>query len=289
MTVEELKRGGFTGPEVPSLEPIRGDYLNNGVRTPEGRTDMTRLLEVLEEMNVYDYMHLVWGKDSLPSAWEDFQLMAPEFQKAKRRLWLYLVPPSEPPQPEPFGYDYVRWAVECARISKQYPAITGICIDDFNGNVDKFTPEYCREMMRAAHETAPHLAFLVVSYFGYYDKSIAPHVEKGAIDGVVFPYFYPHKNHSNIAALMPQIVDYRMWLDEHTLKGGLSGKMPLSVMVYAVKHSQSSDEVTPAYVKECLGIGIEATEKGLADGVVTYCLPKNNSSFREAVAEVYGR
>ena len=283
------RRGGFTGPDVPPLPPLLGDYVHVGMTTTQGRTDIPRLLAVLENMKARDYMHLVWGEENYPSAWEDFQLMCPEFQKAGCRLWLYLTPPSEPPPPEPFGDDYVRWAVECAKLAEEYPVVAGICIDDFNGNVNKFTPAYCKEMMDAAHKIAPHLALLVVSYFGYYEKTIAPHVETGVIDGVVFPYFYPHRNHSDTAPLLPQIESYRRWLDERTAKGGLSGSMPLVVMVYATKHSGSPDHPTPAYIKECLNIGLKATEKGLADGVVTYCLPKDKSSFVEAVAAVYER
>ncbi len=283
------RRGGFTGPNVPSLAPLLGDYVNVGVRTRQGRTDIAKLLTTLENMNARDYMHLVWGKSNYPSGWEDFHLMAREFQKAGRRLWLYLTPPSEPPPPEPFGYDYVRWAIECAKLAKQYPVVAGLCIDDFNGNVKKFTPAYCKQMMDAAHNIAPHLALLVVCYFGYYEKSIAPHVEKGAIDAVIFPYFYPHRNHSDTSKLLPQIEAYRRWLDEHIHNGGLSGNMPLVVMVYASKHSQSPDQPTPSYVSGCLDIALKATDNGLADGVVTYCLPKDKPSFVHAVGAVYKR
>jgi hypothetical protein len=142
-------------------------------------------------------------------------------------------------------------------------------------------------MMAEAHKIAPHLAFLVICYFGYYEDTIAAHVRSGAIDGVIFPYFYPQKNHSDTTRLRPQIEAYRHWLDEQTGKGGLAGSMPLVVMIYATKHSQSPDEPTPTFIKDCLEIGLEATEKGLADGVVTYCLPKSNSSFIEAVAKIY--
>jgi hypothetical protein len=282
--VQEV-RGRFTGPEVPALTPLLGDYVNVGMRTPENRTDIARLLAVLKEMGAKDYMHLVWREKEYPSAWRDFQSMAPEFQKANINLWLYLTPPSEG-VPDPFGGDYVRWASECAQVAKRYSAVKGICIDDFNGNVKKFTPAYCKQMMVEAHKTAPGLALLVVCYFGY-QKTIAAHVEAGAIDGVIFPYFYPHKNLSDTMQLRPQIESYRKWLDQRVEMGGLSGKMPLVVMVYATKHSQSRDEPTPAYVKTCLEIGLETTRSGLTDGVVTYCLPKDKPAFVKSVSEVF--
>jgi len=276
---------GFTGPDVPALTPLLGDYVNIGVRTSANRTDIARLLSVLKEMGAQDYMHLVWNEKQYPGAWQDFQRMAPEFQKAGINLWLYLTPPSEG-VPEPFGDDYVKWAVECANVAKQYPVIKGICIDDFNGNVAKFTPSYCQEMMDTAHTIASHLSLLVVCYYGY-EKTITPHVEAGAIDGVIFPYFYPHKNLSDTSQLLPQIETYRNWLNEHTSKGGLTDKMPLIVMVYGVKHSQSADAPIPDYVEKCLQIGLDATKKGLVSGVVTYCLPKDNPDFVKSVAEVY--
>ncbi len=281
----EAAQQGFTGPDVPALTPLLGDYVNVGVRTAENRTDINRLLEVLKEMGTKDYMHLVWQEKHYPGAWQDFQLMVPEFQKAGINLWLYLTPPSEG-VPEPYGDDYIRWAVECAALAKQYPTVKGICIDDFNGNVNKFTHDYCKTVMGEAHKVAPHLALLVVCYYGY-QESIAPHVKAGAVDGVILPYFYPHKNLSDTSLLLPQIKSYRDWLDEHTVSGGLAGKMPLVLMVYGTKHSASPDEPTPAYIAKCLEIGLEATKQGLISGAVTYCLPKNDAAFVQSVAEVY--
>ncbi len=280
-------RGGFTGPDVPFFSPLLGDYVNVGVRTPEKRTDIDRLIKGLKEMGVQDYMHLVWTEKRYPSAWQDFRLMAPEFQKANIGLWLYLTPPSEG-VPDPFGDDYVRWAIECAELAKRYPVIKGICIDDFNAklNIKKFTPAYCKEIMHEAHKIAPHLSLLVICYFGY-QEAIAQHVEDGVIDGIIFPYFFPHKNHSSTSELLPQIKTLRNWLDEHTVKAGLPGRMPLVLMVYASKHSHSKDSPTSSYVKKCLEIGRESTKKGLADGTVTYCLPKDDPIFVRSVSDVY--
>ncbi|MFW6159302.1 MAG: hypothetical protein ACOC8E_08095 [Planctomycetota bacterium] len=170
--VEPPRRGGFTGPKVPSLTPLLGDYVNVGVRTADGRTDI------------------------------------------------------------PF---------------------------------------------------APHLSFLVVCYFGY-QKSIDRHVRAGAIDGVIFPYFYPHRNHSNTNRLLPQIKTCRSWLDARTQNGRRHARMPLVLMIYATNHSQSPDAPTPRYVGKCIRIGRDATEKGLTGGVVTYCLPKDKPKFVKAVA-----
>ncbi len=279
--------GGFTGSDVPAFVPMFGDYVHIGVQTADKRTDTAKLMAALKNMGAKDYLHLVWSKENYPKSWEDFGLLAPEFQKAGLRLWLYLVPPSEPPAPEPFGHDYVRWAEECARLAMIYPCIAGLCIDDFNGNADKFTPAYCQEMMKAAHKIAPHLALLVTNYFGYFENTMAEHVRTGVIDGVIFPYFYPQKNHSDPTLLMTQVESFRKWLDEQTRRGGHAKSMPLVVMIYATKHSQSPDSPRPGFVQKCLQIGLEATAKGLADGVVTYCLPKDKPEFIDAVSAVY--
>jgi len=231
-------------------------------------------------------MHLLWARPHQTEGWEDFRRLAPECQAAGIRLWLYLVPPSEPPAPEPFGSDYVRWAVECAGVAKAYPCVAGLCIDDFHDNVAFFTPAYCRKMMKAARETAPDLALLAVNYFGYH-LTMAEHVRQGAVDGVIFPYFYPQRNHSDTDALPSQIEAFRHWLDEQAARGDLVRRIPLIVMVYATKHSQSSDAPGPAFVRRCLEIALEETGRGAADGAVTYGLPKDRPEFLAAVAAVY--
>ena len=279
-------RGGFTGPEVPAAPLMLGDYCLTGVRTPAGRTDVPKLIAALQTMRVTDYMHLVWRESNYPHAWADFQAMAPEFQKAGIRLWLYLTPPSETP-PAPFGNDYVRWAKECATLARQYPIIQGLTLDDFNGNVKTFTPDYCRQMMAAAHKLAPRLSLFVICYYGYADPFLTPHVRTGAIDGIIWPYFHPHKNHTNTTALFPQAAKYRSWLDEQTRAGGLPRSMPLIVMVYGSKIAKAPQACTPPYVQECLKEGLRAVRAGYADGVMTYCLPKDKPEFVAAVKKNY--
>ncbi len=280
------KRPGFSGPGVPAFAPWLGDYCNVGVTTGAGRTDIPKLLAALEEIGARDYLHLVWKESSYPGGWEDFGRLAAGMSKAGRRLWLYITPPSEG-EPEPFGGDYVKWAEECARIAKAQPSVAGLCIDDFDGNKEKFTPAYCQEMMAAAHAIAPRLAFLVICYFSGGEEAVREHVAQGVVDGVIFPYFLPHRDHSDTSFLRPQLEAARAWLDGTTRAGGRTGSMPLVLMVYAMKHSQSKDEPAPAFVRTCLEIGVQATRDGLIDGVTTYGLPKNNPAFKAAVAAVY--
>lgn len=262
----------------PASMPMLGDYCLTGLRTADGRTDIPRLMEVLKEMGVTDYMHLVWREKSYPKAWEDFKAMAPLFQQAGIRLWLYLTPPSEKP-PEPFGNDYVRWAKECALIAKKHPVVQGIAMDDFNGNVKTFTPEYCQKMMTEARAIAPDMLLYVICYYGYADPFIKPHVQARAIDGVICPYYAPHRNHSNTQDLYPQAVKFRGWLDEQTAG---TARMPIIWMVYGTKVAKAPDACTPGYVRDCLAQALKATREGYADGAMTYCLPKDKKDFVDA-------
>lgn len=286
-TADDVARRGEGGPGgVRYFGPVIGDYAATGATREDLRIDLPKLMAALKTIGARDYFHLVWGRPVQAEGWEDFKRLAPECQAAGIHLWLYLVPPSEPPAPEPFGADYPRWAAECAAVAKEHPCVAGICIDDFNGNTDLFTPAYCRRMMDAARKIAPNLALVVVNYFGFYG-SMAEHVRKGAIDGVIFPYFYPQRNHSDTESLLPQIETFRRWLDEQSARGEGVRRIPLIVMIYATTHSQSSNAPSPAYVKRGLEIGLEATGRGWADGVITYCLPKDKPEFLSAVAAVY--
>jgi len=116
----------------------------------------------------------------------------------------------------------MRWAVECAKLAKRYSCIKGLIIDDFDGNENTFTPQYCRDMMRAAHDIEPHLALLLVNYFGYYEKTMAEHVPCRSHRWSDFPYFYPQKNHLDSSLLLPQTREFRRWLDQQTQLGGFS-------------------------------------------------------------------
>jgi hypothetical protein len=280
-----------------------GDYARIGVQAEDGRIDIDRLICVLQLIGAHDYLCEVWDASKTPHAWEDFLLLAPRCQEAGIRLWLYLAPPSEPDPPEPFCLDYVRWAEECGKTAADHPAVRGLCIDDFNDNVSKFTPSYCKQMMEAAHAHAPHLALLVTSYWGY-QWTLRPHIAASAIDGVIFPFLGadkltfdkdPKAYCFTTSNLVPELKAYRAWLDSEAKTAGLSGKLPLILMVYATPHSACSDPPLPprttfySYVRTCLEIGLAMSKKRIADGVVTYGLPKNDLCFDSSVASVYRR
>jgi hypothetical protein len=279
--------------DYSSPSPLLGDYAPTGATIPDSgrKVDIPALMRVLKRIHARDYMHLVWANDEYADAWNDFKPLAEECEAAGVRLWLYLPPPTGKPPPEPFLYDYVRWARECAKIAKKYRAVAGICIDDFCTNLynvppePSFTPDYCKQMMDQARAIAPHMKLFVVAYA---DKkgALAKHVESGAIDGVVFPYL-PDYDLTTTDTLMAQIEEFRASLNEFTNHAGLCRRVPLVVMVYATKYVGATGAPTPEYVKTCVRIALEATRRGLADGVVTYCLPKSTKLFVDAVALAY--
>ena len=133
----------------------------------------------------------------------------PEFADAASErgidVYLYVVPPSigaldtSVPRPEqepgiaPFGWDYIAWAEETAKLSKEHPNIGGLFIDDFDSNTPyhhspysfAFTPDYVEQMSAAAKQHNPNFTIHGVVY----DQSleVASHF-RGALDGVAFPY-----------------------------------------------------------------------------------------------------
>jgi hypothetical protein len=280
---------GFTGPGVPALPTILGDYASTGAQLENGRVDVPKLIDSLQQVGATDYFHLVWRDWVVPGGWEDFSIMAPQFDAAGIRLWLYLTPPASY-SPDPFRGDYVRWASECALIAAQYPnTVAGIVIDDMGFNTNVFTADYCKQMMDAAHTVAPHLSLLAVAYwYQAYQSNIIPHVRAGAIDGVIAPYIFPHINHTETDSLATQIADFREYLDYQTEAGGLTEQMPLIPMIYATKFSEAPDSPTPEYVETCLNISANALRDGLVNGMTTYQLPKDNPLFLDAVGRVYG-
>jgi hypothetical protein len=263
---------------------IRGDYRVDGVRSPNGRADIPLLISKLNEIGAGHFMQLIWSQahSVSPHGWEDFQLMAPEFQANQLNLWAYLVPPSELPAPDPFGHDYIRWAEEIATIARVCPVVQGMVIDDFNGNTNLFTVDYVNQILAAARAIHPDFQFFATSYYGY-TQSFQHHVVQGVLDGLVFAYFYPHKDHRTTATLRPQIEELRTWLDTASPRKHVK----LVVMVYATKHSQAPEEPTPAYVKSCLEIARQAAWEGVTNGAVTYVLQKANQSYLDAVKDVY--
>jgi len=149
---------------------IYADY-NSEVRETTARVDgirhvdTPRLIQKLKAGSITTYAYLVWHQKT---DWDDFRLeFLPAAQVAGLNVWLYLTPPSENNPPEgyvPFGTNYIQWAEETAKLASNYPALSALVIDDFNGNLALFTPGYVSNMMSAAHVYCTNLMFLPVNY-----------------------------------------------------------------------------------------------------------------------------
>jgi hypothetical protein len=152
--------------------------------------DVEALALRLNELGVGTCYWLVEPKTD----WDDLRLFLPKAAQVGLQVWVYLVPPSEsepqpgagPKYPEPFLLDYVRWAEEIGRLSREHPNLTGWVIDDFDGNLKFFTPDYVRQMQARAKSLNPGLMFLPLTYFVTVEPIVAGY--RDIIDGVVVAY-----------------------------------------------------------------------------------------------------
>jgi hypothetical protein len=139
----------------------------------DARIQVDKDLEALRQSGANTYFYMVWQNEH---DWEDLPAFADGAAKMGVNVWVYIVPWSETPPDkikgwgfsEPYRNDYVRWAREIARFSLQHKNIVGFVIDDFFENVDqpgRFSPEYVKQMLHAAHQVNPNLKFYPLLYF----------------------------------------------------------------------------------------------------------------------------
>lgn len=235
-----------------------GTY-NASPRAKDGHVDLDRLLAELREIKANTYNWLVWRAET---DWDDLQKFLPLAQKAKIRVWVSLVPPSESPPKakqysEPFRLDYEKWASEIAKLSTREPALVAWSIDDFAHNLKVYTPEKMRAIQKAAHDVNPRLAFVPCLYYRQINAKFAEDY-RGLLDGVLFPY----RNESVKADLKdPSHVEQEV----KKVRELMGADLPVLVDVYATAHSQLGAS-TPEYVREVM-----KNAKACADGVLIYC------------------
>lgn len=275
--------------ELTPREKIFGSYGNDGVKGPDRLTDIPKLVAYLKQIGVTDHFHLIRNAIAgYPDQWTDFKSVATALDEAGIRLWAYLSPAEN--GPDPYGKDYITWAYEIALLAREHPSVMGFCIDDFTWNTGTIPPAYCERMMTIARHVAPNLAFLVIGYWRPDSlQAIWGHIQRNVVDGVVFPFILPHENHlaQSVFKLMPQIEDFRGGLDRHSVCHGRH--ISLFVMPYAKKLSTAEDEPTSEYVNAIIDVSAVAIRKGWADGIVIYGLPFANDIFRTVIKMAYGR
>lgn len=257
----------------PMFAGLHGDY-DAEPRTKDGRVDIERLFQQIEAAHLDMYDFLIWHA---PTDWDDFQVFLAQAHRRRLKVWVTLVPPSEPPPSAPFGLDYVRWADEIGRLSKRYDNLIAWVIDDFwsSENHALFTPEYLARVVETLHSHNPQVAFLPTLYWNTIGDDDFLDAYGTLLDGIVFPY----ADLESTAALADQLAACRKWLGPDKL---------LLINIYASGSSGTREPGprTPNYLREILAISRQA-----CDGIRLYCLPKQNYDdprFR-VVAEVFGK
>lgn len=210
-----------TSSGTPSHATMLGDFaapIYQAEMSPEGvkLIDVEATLDALEEAKVNTYAYPIFGLphygdgtagplEITQSQWDHMPEFADAAAERNIDVYPYLVPPSigaldtSVPRPDqepgiaPFGWDYIAWAEETAKLSEEHPNIGGLFIDDFDSNTPydhspysfAFTPDYVEQMSTAAKEHNPDFTIHGVVY--YQSLEVASHF-RGALDGVVFPY-----------------------------------------------------------------------------------------------------
>ncbi len=220
----------------------------------KGRVDTDRLVTELLKARVNTYNFLVHHQ---PTDWDDLLIFLPKAQAKGIKVWVTLVPPSEPPLSVPFGSDYQRWAVELAKLSLAETNLVAWSIDDFFYNEKLFTPDYIQHMVAGSHAINPQFAFVPCLYY----RQVTPvRLANYAryFDGVLFPYRHEmgKENLSDWDTLPVEIAAFHRWFGP---------SVPVIVDVYATKHSKLN-ESSPEYVRQVMEISRQQ-----AEGVLIFC------------------
>jgi hypothetical protein len=253
------KDGGEPRPENPydlykeAYRGILGTYAA-APRLPDASINMTRLISELKDINANSYNWLVRNKKDDLEVLKKFLPMARE---AGIKVWVTLVPPSEPPPSEPYKLDFQSWAVQLATLSLTETNLVAWSIDDFVHNLKTFTPEYTKKFLDDAAAINPEFAFLPCCYYGKINPffvSLYGHL----LNGILFPYRAESEgaNLKNPSLVETEIADLRKMFEPG---------FPIVLDIYATAHS-SLGATTPEYVNEALIDGMKS-----ADGVLIYC------------------
>jgi hypothetical protein len=260
---------------VDRTAALRGTFGTYGgqPRGADGRVKVEQLAAELGELRANTYHWLIWTGQA---DWEDLQRFLPLARARGILVWVCLVPPSESPPrtkrfSEPFKLDYERWAVELAKLSRREPNLVAWSIDDFSRNLSVFTPARLGQILGAAREIAPQLAFVPCVYFPAAAKPEVARDYRGLIDGILFPYRHESNkaNLTDASLVAPEVA---------RIKAAWGPEVPVIVDVYATAHSRLGAS-TPAYVEEVMTAGIRA-----ADGVQIYTHPRPGEE-KHAVAQ----
>lgn len=269
---------GFSGhpANASRAQPIGGDLADYSGQLREAtpradgiyHLDTPAMIRKLQELHVNTYYYLVWYERT---DWDDLKNeFLPAAQHAGIRVVVYLVPPTESQGPRksyPYLTDYVAWGKAIAELSLQYPNLIGWAIDDFNHNLNFYTPEYMAQMKAAAQAVNPKLTFMPLMYSTSLTEDFL--ATRGQyIDGVIVAYRDdPYRNTQVWSSEQEQIDAAYSLLQKYHL--------PLVFMLYTSQLTLTPANPTVEYVRETVQIALDNMRQGKLAGVITYELEKN--------------
>ncbi|MFC7440594.1 hypothetical protein [Laceyella putida] len=256
---------------LPSPYPLVGDY-GGEIREKKPRADglvhvdTEQTIRRLKELHVNTYFYLVWHEKS---DWDDLRKeFLPAAHRAGIHVWVYLVPPSEAQlqRSEPFGTDYIAWFRAVGRLSRHFPNLKGIVMDDFDNNASFFTPHYLKKAREAGLSENPQLRFYPQIYY----PSLTPALLKqyhALFDGVVMSFRDDHyRNTQKIDRMIEQLDEVQSVLERV--------RLPFILMIYASRLSATPANPSVHYVEGALKLALTRLKLRRLDGVVTYVLQK---------------
>jgi hypothetical protein len=133
------------------------------LQAPDHSLDVPRTIRLLRENHFNCYVQPI--EEKAPYTYDDFQRLLPAAQAAGIAVWAVLIPHHEGSSP-PYGYDFVRWMRELARLSLKYPALGGVNIDDTDvaGEQKLFTHDYFCSIRRAGRAINSRMLFVPTIY-----------------------------------------------------------------------------------------------------------------------------
>jgi len=148
---------------------------------PGHALDVNTTIKYLRENGFNCY---VLGIESTPPySFEDLKRLLSGAQGTGISVWAELFPPSEPAVQLPYKGDYEKWMEVLAHLSRQYPALRGVNIDDYFSGISAktFTRAYTCHLYGVKQQINPNFLFVPTVY------ELGPDVVNrlsGCVDGV---------------------------------------------------------------------------------------------------------
>ncbi|MGI8746416.1 MAG: hypothetical protein ACR2NN_28325 [Bryobacteraceae bacterium] len=196
--------------------------------------------------------HAMPIENAPPYTWDEFQRLLAAADAAGIDEWPVLIPPTEG-YSAPYKHDFVAWMRVFAKLSRRYPHLRGVNIDDLDQdeNVKLFSRDYVCRIYSAKQAINPKLSFVPTIY--ELDQAYADRLS-GCVDGIWLWW----KQLDTAAQLSATL---------RSEKAAAAGRFPVYGGVYAHSTSWHKAPVTPSVFKQTL----EQTCR-LTDGAVIWNL-----------------